>query len=91
MGIVSLLAMIIYGILTIFEACMLVRAICSWVPSFRESRIYQFTLIVTEPITGPIRDLFMRFDWVRRCPLDISFFVVYILVTALASFAYAFI
>ena len=91
MGIVSLLAIIIYGILTIFEACMLVRAICSWVPSFRESRIYQFTLIVTEPITGPIRDLFMRFDWVRRCPLDISFFVVYILVTTLASVAYAFI
>ena len=91
MGIVSVFAMIIYGILTIFETCMLVRAICSWVPSFRESRIYQFTLIVTEPITGPIRDLFMRFDWVRRCPLDISFLVVYILVTTLASVAYAFI
>ena len=91
MGIVSVFAMIIYGILTIFEACMLVRAICSWVPSFRESMIYRFTLIVTEPITGPIRELFMRFDWVRRCPLDISFLVVYILVTTLASVAYAFI
>ena len=91
MGIVSVFAMIIYGILTIFEACRLVRAICLWVPSFRESMICRFTLIVTEPITGPIRDLFMRFDWVRRCPLDISFLVVYILVTTLASVAYAFI
>lgn len=91
MRIISVLAIIIYGILTAFECCMLVRAICSWVPSFRESKIYSFTLMITEPITGPVRELFMRFDWVRRCPLDISFFVVYILVTALASFAYAFI
>lgn len=72
-------------ILSLFEICLFVRAICSWVPSFRNSRVYELSCLVTEPVLRPFKDFFYRFEWARRCPIDISFLVVVLLVNGLMT------
>ena len=72
-------------LLSVFDFLLLVRALCSWVPSFRNSIVYRLSFTVTEPILSPIRDMLFRFEWARRCPIDISFLVVIILVNILSS------
>lgn len=73
------------AVLYIFDLLLLVRAICSWVPSFRESAVYRFSYTVTEPILRPVRDMLFRFDFVRRCPIDLSFLVVILIVNMLSG------
>ena len=69
----------------IFDLLLLVRAVCSWVPSFRESVVYRASYTVTEPILRPIRDLLYKIEWVRRCPIDLSFLVVVLLIQGMMS------
>ena len=76
----SVICLIIYFTLSAYEILLLVRAICSWSAYFRESRVYVFAFKLTEPILKPVRDLMFRIEFVRRCPLDLSFLVVVILV-----------
>lgn len=73
---VGIIFYILNTIIYIFDLLLLVRAICSWVPSFRESIVYRFSFTITEPVLRPVRDLLFRIDWVRRCPIDLSFLVV---------------
>ena len=68
-----------------FDLLLFVRAICSWVPSFRQSMVYRIAHTVTEPILRPVRDLLYRIEWVRRFPLDLSFLVVVLLINGLMS------
>ena len=86
----ALLNLVLYA----FEIFLFVRAVCSWVPSFRESMVYRLAYKVTEPILSPIRDLLFKINWVRMCPIDISFLVVVFMVSGLMSvtsyLAYAF-
>lgn len=73
------------SLLYVFDLFLLARAICSWIPSSRDSGIYRISYTVTEPILRPIRDMLFRFDWARRCPIDLSFIVVILLVNALSG------
>lgn len=72
-------------LLYVFDLFLLVRAVCSWVPSFRESAVYNLSYTVTEPILRPIRDMLHRFEWARRCPIDLSFLVVILLVNVFSG------
>ncbi len=81
----GLLFYLLNTVLYAFDLILLVRAVCSWVPSFRESAVYRFSYTVTEPILSPIRDLLYRFEWARRCPIDLSFLVVILLVNILSG------
>lgn len=71
--------------LYVFDLLLLVRAVCSWVPSFRESAVYRLSYTATEPILRPIRDLLYNIEWVRRCPIDLSFLVVILIVNVLSG------
>lgn len=82
MGIVFYL---INSLLYVFDIVLLVRAVCSWFPSSRESAVYRIAYTITEPILRPIRDLLFRIEWVRRCPIDLSFLVVILLVNVLSG------
>ena len=72
-------------VLYIFELFMIARAICSWIPSSRDSIIYRISYTVTEPILSPVRDLLFKLDWVRRCPIDLSFIAVILLINLLSG------
>lgn len=82
---IGIIFYILSSLLYVFDLFLLVRAICSWVPSFRESMIYRLTYTVTEPILRPVRDLLYNWEWARRFPIDLSFIVVVLLVNALSS------
>lgn len=81
----TILIIVIYSILSAYELLFFVRAICSWVPYFRDSRVYEFSYKLTEPILRPVRDAMFRIDWIRRCPIDLSFLVVVILLSAVSN------
>ena len=76
---------LINTVLYIFELFMIARAICSWIPSSRDSIIYRISYTVTEPILSPVRDLLFKLDWVRRCPIDLSFIAVILLINLLSG------
>ena len=76
---------ILSSLLSVFDLILLARAICSWFPAARESAVYRFAFAVTEPVLSPVRDLLHKFEWARRCPIDLSFLVVILLVNMLSS------
>lgn len=74
---------IIYRIFSIllygFDLLLLAHAICSWVPEWRMSKVYLLSCKIVDPILRPIRKFMWRFDWARRCPIDLSFIVLVLL------------
>lgn len=74
---------IVYNVISFFlyafDFLLLVHAICSWVPEWRMSKVYILSSKIIDPILRPIRRIMMRFDWARRCPIDLSFIVLVIL------------
>lgn len=69
------LSLLIYA----FDFLLLVNAVCSWVPEWRMSKVYMLSSRIIDPILSPIRKLMFRFDWARRCPIDLSFIVLVLL------------
>lgn len=84
MGAVRIILLIIYYLLDAFSLLMLVSAILSWIPPARESKFYAFIEKIIGPILNPIRRFLFRFEWVRRCPIDLSFLAL-VLIISLAS------
>ena len=68
-----------------YKFIMLVRAICSWIPPVRESKFFWFLRLLTEPLISPIRKLLNRVSWIRRCPIDLSFLALYLLLEFASS------
>ena len=64
---------------------MLVRAVLSWFPIRDDNPILRFVVMVTDPLIAPIRALFDRMGWFRNFPLDMSFFVTFLLLSAASS------
>ena len=73
------------ALLLVLEICMLLRAILSWFPIRDDNPILSFVAMVTEPIIVPFRALFERLGWFQNSPLDVSFFVAYLLLTILGA------
>ena len=71
----KILSTLLYG----FDLLLLAHAICSWVPEWRNTKVYIFSCKIVEPVLGPIRKFMWRFDWARRMPIDLSFLVLVLL------------
>jgi YggT family protein len=83
--VLGVLANVVILLLSGIQLAMLVRAILSWFPIRDDNPILLFTTLITEPIVAPIRALFEHFGWFRNIPLDISFFVAYILLSVVST------
>lgn len=83
--VVSLLIGTVQALISVVEVCFLLRAILSWLPLSESNPLITFTAMVTEPIIMPIRALFDRFGWFRDFPLDVPFFVAFILINVVSS------
>ena len=68
-----------------FDLLLLANAICSWVPEWRMSKVYIYSSRIIDPILQPIRKFMWRFDWARRCPIDLSFIVLVLITRFLDS------
>jgi uncharacterized protein YggT (Ycf19 family) len=67
-------------ILSLFQLAMLIRAIMSWFPG-DSNKFEIFLYAITEPLILPVRKLFERLNWFQELPIDISFFVTYLLLS----------
>lgn len=83
--VVALLIGTVQALVSVVELCFLLRAILSWLPLSDSNPLITFTAMVTEPIIMPIRALFDRFGWFRDFPLDMPFFVAFILLNVVSS------
>jgi len=77
-GIASLL-------LTVLQLLMFARAIFSWLPLDEESPLLYFLHAATEPFILPVRTFLERFEFFASSPLDISFFLTFILISILQT------
>ena len=68
------------------EILMLARALVSWLPLDEDSPIENFLYTVTEPVIAPVRALCERFGWFEGLPVDMSFFITFLLITVLTAF-----
>ena len=66
------------------QFAMLARAILSWFP-MNSSRIVDFLYSVTEPFIYPVRMLFEKMNWFTDLPIDMSFFVAYLLLSVITT------
>ncbi len=82
-GLTYVLISIVRIFLTAIEALMLIRAILSWLPVDEDSPIGYFVYMMTEPLVMPVRIVLERFDSIRSLPIDISFFVAFLLLSAI--------
>jgi YggT family protein len=73
------------ALLFTLEICMLIRAVLSWFPIREDNPFLLFVTMVTEPIVAPIRALFEKMGWFQKIPIDISFFVAYLLLTVVSA------
>lgn len=67
-------------ILSVFQLAMLIRAIMSWFPG-DSNKFEVFLYAITEPLILPVRKLFERLNWFQELPIDVSFFVTYLLLS----------
>ena len=79
------LAWIIYCILSVLDVILLISAIMSWIPEARDRKIYEVVERILSPLLTPIRKLLDRIEFVRRCPIDLSFLVLVIIVQVLSN------
>lgn len=71
--------------LTILQLLMFARAILSWFPLDEGSPLLTFLHAVTEPFILPVRALLERFEFFASSPIDLSFFITFLLLSFLQS------
>ena len=74
-----------YILISVIQTAMFVRAIMSWFP-FGEGKFSAFLYAITEPIIYPIRALFEKMNWGVGLPIDIPFFITFILLSFISMF-----
>lgn len=75
----------VYILVSIIQTAMFVRAIMSWFP-FGEGKFSAFLYAITEPVIYPIRRLFERMNWGVGLPIDIPFFITFLLLSFITMF-----
>jgi len=71
------------------EFLFFARAIMSWFAQGRDSSIYEFLYLVTEPIVQPFRKLTERIDALRGFPVDIAFILAFLALEMILMLLYS--
>lgn len=71
--------------LVILQLLMMVRAILSWIPTDEESAFSAFVYHITEIVIYPVRCILERSETIASLPIDISFFVTFLLISGLET------
>ena len=67
------------------EIAMLLRAVLSWFP-LEPNKFTNLLYAITEPVIYPIRWLFYRMNWFQDSPLDVPFFVTFLIISVINLF-----
>lgn len=85
MQIVYVFIRFVYYVLVVLQILMFARVIMSWLMPDEDNMLSRFVYTVTDPIIIPVRMILEKFDFVRNMPIDISFFVAYIILVVVQS------
>ena len=84
---------LVYIFISVLQFAMLARAVLSWIPLGGDGKLNgflenlgSFLYCLTEPIIIPFRKLIDRFDSLRSFPLDIPFFVAFLVINMITLF-----
>ncbi len=80
---------IVARIIELLQFFMLARAIFSWFPQARGSKIAELLYLATEPIIMPFRALFDHIGAFRGFMLDIPFFCAFLALSMMESILYS--
>ena len=78
---VSLVRIVLRGL----EIAMLLRAILSWFPIDEDGPLVSLLYSITEPVIMPVRALLDKLGWFRGTPLDMSFFITFLILSLLSA------
>mgnify|MGYP004671596745 FL=1 len=67
------------------QFAMIIRALLSWFPLDDDNIIVSFVYSVTEPFIYPVRLLLEKSDRISSLPIDVSFFVTYLILFAVST------
>ncbi len=81
--VVSIIVSICNLLFGLFEIVLILTVISSWVRKLKTVWIFRVADSIVEPCLVPFRKLLWRFDFVRRCPFDLSFIALYITIRLL--------
>ena len=73
-------------IIAALQFLMMARAIVSWLPIDEDNPIVTFLYAVTEPVIMPVRSVLDRLGLFEGMPIDMSFFITFILLSVLEMF-----
>ena len=73
-------------LITAIQFLMFARAILSWLPIDEDNPIVSFLYGVTEPVIMPVRAVLDRLGLFEGMPIDMSFFITFILLSVLEMF-----
>ena len=82
---VSIVVGVGQALLNILQLAMLIRAVLSWFPIREDNPFLTLIHMITEPVVAPIRALFDHFGWFRDLPIDVSFLVGWLLLSAIST------
>lgn len=80
-GILYILMKTVSLLLSAMQLLMMLRAVISWLPVDEDSNVVNFLYAMTEPLIVPIRSLLSRFEALDDLPIDISFFIAFMLLS----------
>ena len=72
-------------LISILHVAMFIRAIFSWFP-MGENKFSQFLYALTEPVIYPVRRIFEALNIGVGLPIDIPFFVTFLLLSVINMF-----
>ena len=73
-------------LLSAIQLLMLARAILSWFPIDEDSTLICFITMATEPVIMPVRYLLDRLGLFEGMPIDMAFFITFILLSVIRMF-----
>ena len=76
---------IILSVIDILSLLMLIRSLLSWIMPYPEGRWVGMLYNFTDVLVTPVRRLLSRFEFVRRCPIDLSFLATFMLLSLLRT------
>ena len=71
------------ALLVVLLGAMFVRALISWIPSLDGNALDSISYALTEPVILPVRMLLEKIEWVKNAPIDVSFFVTFLIISLL--------
>ena len=80
-----LLGQAIVVFIGIMQLLMMVRAVLSWLPMDEDNAFVEFVYNITEIIIYPVRCILERSETIASMPLDLSFFVTFLLLSLLET------